>query len=117
MPGVRAARYVPNSEKGAQMAKKSRKRKQGQRPEPLSLDPLSPEEALGGFMAVNPERVRRRERGKPVDYLCQTCGETFGAQVVHCSECDHHYPLVDGECGNCHREWPDDAKAAVPVEE
>lgn len=51
-----------------------------------------------------------------MDYLCEVCGETFGAQVVHCPECDHHYPLADGECGNCHRKWPGNAKAAVPVE-
>ncbi len=97
------------------MAKKRGKKRQ--RLEPLSLEPLSPEEALRGFTQTDPERVRKRERGEPVDYLCEVCGETFGAQVVHCPECAHHYPLADGECGNCHYEWPDSVKAAAPVEE
>ncbi len=74
-----------------------RRGKKRERIEPLSLNPLSPEEALRGFMETDPERVRKRERGEPVDYLCEVCGETFGAQVIHCPECDHHYPLADGE--------------------
>ena len=47
-------------------------------------------------------------------YLCHTCRQTFGAPVVHCSNCDHHHPLAYGECGNCRIKWPADAVAATP---
>ncbi len=46
-------------------------------------------------------------------HLCHTCGERFSAAVVHCPACDHHYPFADGECGNCHLEWPQDAEVAT----
>ena len=50
-------------------------------------------------------------------YFCAQCGETFGAAVVHCPNCDHHYPHADGECGNCHREWSDEMEAAQLVDD
>lgn len=57
------------------------------------------------------------ERGtRRAEYLCYTCDEIFGAPVVHCPECSHHYPLEDRECGNCHLKWPEDAEAATPVD-
>lgn len=36
-------------------------------------------------------------------FICDECGEVFGAEVWHCPGCDHHYSLLyDRECGNCH---------------
>jgi len=29
------------------------------------------------------------------------CGERFTAQVWHCVECDHHWPIERDTCWNC----------------
>jgi len=38
--------------------------------------------------------------------VCVVCGETFDnvPHLFHCLDCDHHYPLADEECGNCHND-------------
>ena len=36
-------------------------------------------------------------------HICTACGCAFSMQVWHCPNCDHHWPMGEHECGNCHR--------------
>lgn len=42
-----------------------------------------------------------------MEYICAWCGEAFPVQVWHCPVCDHHWPVEDEECGNCHIARPE----------
>jgi len=45
----------------------SRKQQKPGKRDALSLNPLSPEAALRGFMQVDPKKVKKLEKGSPVD--------------------------------------------------
>jgi len=38
-----------------------------------------------------------------MEYVCEVCREKFPVKVWHCPLCDHHWPVEEAECGNCHR--------------
>ena len=42
-------------------------------------------------------------------FMCAECKEIFDTDVWHCPVCNHHYPVEDIECGNCHYK-PEDNK-------
>lgn len=35
-------------------------------------------------------------------FRCEVCEDYFSREVWHCPVCDHHWPMWDDECGNCH---------------
>jgi len=63
-------------------------------------------ERLGRDTTVIPDvflRLWLNEEPTPLSaYICADCGEAFSLPVWHCPACDHHWPLTDTECGNCH---------------
>lgn len=36
-------------------------------------------------------------------FECNKCNEQFDSPVWHCANCDHHWPIEDDTCKNCHK--------------
>lgn len=61
------------------------------------------------------EWVRLTESKLKTTFSCSHCSEIFDAQVWHCLECHHHWPLAKDKCTNCHRGVkPNDAAQVGP---
>jgi hypothetical protein len=40
----------------------------------------------------------------PQCFTCRVCHEQFSAEVWHCKECGHHWPMTVESCSNCHKQ-------------
>lgn len=62
-------------------------------------------ESMNEVGQIVPIKVRPTS---PAYWFCHICSDWFADAsvplLVHCKYCDHHYPLVDEICSNCHKD-------------
>lgn len=51
------------------------------------------------LLSINDKKLDRNHNDL---FKCNVCNEQFDTPVWHCSNCDHHWPLEETKCKNCH---------------